>query len=229
MSSRDQILAALRANAQPFDYVPPRPATYLPVTQISGSADDLFNRFKAELERLNGKVYRVTDTSSALDQLKLLIGSDSAVLTWEKLPLPGVEPFLNNLSVKQVVSPLTTGDGEARKEVMQSMAKVRVGITGADAGLATTGTLVLAANSDQARLVSLLPPVHIALLPLDRLYPNLESWIASEGRQQINQSSGVTFITGPSRTSDIEMQTILGVHGSQEVHVIIYPSDTESK
>jgi L-lactate dehydrogenase complex protein LldG len=227
VSSREQILAALRANAAPFGNAPPRPAHYLPVTQVDSL--ELFERFKAELERLTGKVYRVPDSESALQQVKAILGDDSAVLTWGVLPIPELANFLDEQHVQRIVPPLTSGDAVARKAAMQSLAAVRVGITGADAGLATTGTLVLAANTAQARLVSLLPLVHIALIPLERIFANMEAWIAAGGRDRLASSSAITFITGPSRTSDIEMQTILGVHGPQEVHVIIYPSHAGSK
>ncbi len=219
MSSRERILAALRANKSPFASVPPRPASYLPVTQIQGTADDLLARFTAELERLTGKVYRASGPSAAIQQALTLIGEDSSVLLWEDLPLPALNEALAEHHVTGIVPQFQSNE---RFAALQKFEPIRVGITGAEAGLATTGTLVLATNPQQARLVSLLPPVHITLLPLDRLYANMESWLAAAGRDTITRSSGVTFITGPSRTSDIEMQTILGVHGPGEVHVIVF-------
>jgi L-lactate dehydrogenase complex protein LldG len=223
MSSRDQILAALRTNKQPFATVPPRPANYLPVTQISGSVDELVARFTAELERLTGKVYRVPDPAAAIQHVLTLLGDDKSVITWPDLPLPNLAETLDEHQIKRVIPQLQQNAPDERFATLQNLEPIRVGITGADGALATTGTLVLASNATQARLVSLLPIVHIALLPLNRLYANMEVWLAAQGKQAITQSNGVTFITGPSRTSDIEMQTILGVHGPREVHVIIYP------
>lgn len=223
MSSREKILAALRGNKQPFGSVPSRPATYLPVTQISGSVDDLVARFTAELERLTGKVYRAPDPAAAIQQVLALFGDDKSVLTWPDLPLPNLAEALDEHQIKRVVPQLQPNDSDGRFATLQNLEPIRVGITSADAGLATTGTLVLAANAMQTRLVSLLPVIHIALLPLDRLYANMEAWLAAHGKEAITQSNSVIFITGPSRTSDIEMQTILGVHGPREVHVIIYP------
>jgi len=217
MSSRERILAALRANKKPFASVPDRPASYLPVTQIQGSPDDLLARFTAELERLTGKVYRVNDLTAAIQQVITLIGNDSSVLLWNNLP--ALSEALTEHQINGIVPQFLSDE---RLAALKTLEPIRVGITGAEAGLATTGTLVLASNSAQARLVSLLPPVHIVLLPLDRLYANMESWLASTRRDTITQSSGVIFITGSSRTSDIEMQTILGVHGPGEVHVIVF-------
>ncbi len=98
---------------------------------------------------------------------------------------------------------------------------IRVGITGADAAFATTGTLALVTDEAQGRITSLVPPVHIALLRRERLFPRLEDWITVEGRAAVARSSSVAFVTGPSRTGDIEMQTILGVHGPGVVHIIL--------
>lgn len=214
MGSREQILAALRANKLPFDSVPPRPTSYLPVTPIP--ADDLVVRFTAELERLTGKVYVAANLTAAIDQVLTLIGEDKSVLMWDKMP-----ELDEALSKHQITGIVPQFEPTQRHRVLQDFEPIRVGITGADAALATTGTLVLAANRDQARLVSLLPVVHIALLPLNRLHANMEAWLAAMGKQAVQDSSAVTFITGPSRTSDIEMQTILGVHGPREVHVVL--------
>src|SRR5690349_19241911 len=154
MSSREKILAALRADKLPFDNVPPRPATYLPVTQIQGTKDELLTRFTAELERLTGKVYRAVDPVAAVQQVLALIGSDTSVLTWDNLPLPTLKDSLAEHHITGVVPQPQKNE---RFTALQSLEPIRVGITGAEAGLATTGTLVLAPTPAQARLVSLLP------------------------------------------------------------------------
>jgi L-lactate dehydrogenase complex protein LldG len=64
--------------------------------------------------------------------------------------------------------------------------------------------------------------VHIALLKRSRLYPRLEDWLYVEGRQALAESRSVAFVTGPSRTADIEMTPILGVHGPGKVHVVVF-------
>ena len=111
---------------------------------------------------------------------------------------------------------------EQRDDVLQHIEPIRVGITGADAAMASTGTLALVTSAAHGRVVSLLPALHIALLRREQLYPTLESWLAAGGKQAIAGSSSVVLVTGPSRTSDIEMQTILGVHGPRAVHVIVW-------
>ena len=95
-----------------------------------------------------------------------------------------------------------------------------VGITRAQAAIAETGTLVLDSAVEQNRLVSLVPPVHIAILDASRIYATLgETLAALQAGDEV--SPAITFITGPSRTADIELTLTIGVHGPQELYVII--------
>ncbi len=216
-SSRDRILGVLRAN-RPHMNPAPRPDSYLPVTLPTDA--DLVARFTAELERLTGKVYRPLDSAGAVAQVLALIGDDPSVLVSDNLPLPGLSDAFAARGIRAVVPNIKTN---TRAAALQAVEPIRVGITGALAGLASTGTLVLSTALRGARIASLLPQVHIALLSQTKLYPNLEGWLAVDGRQTVLDTCSVYFITGPSRTSDIEMQTILGVHGPGEVHVILLP------
>lgn len=95
-----------------------------------------------------------------------------------------------------------------------------VGITRAQAGIAETGTLVLDSSRERNRLVSVVPPVHIAIVAASRIYPTLAEVLAmlQNGKEL---SPAITFITGPSRTADIELTLTIGVHGPQELYVII--------
>ena len=95
-----------------------------------------------------------------------------------------------------------------------------VGISTVQAGIAETGTLVLEANREKNRLVSLVPPVHIAILDATRIFCTLGETLAALYRGG-NLSQAITFITGPSRTADIELTLAIGVHGPQELYVII--------
>jgi L-lactate dehydrogenase complex protein LldG len=73
-------------------------------------------------------------------------------------------------------------------------------------------------------MASLLPPVHIAVLTEDRIVPRLEDYIAAQRAQRLGVfrgSSNVTLITGSSRTSDIEMHPVFGVHGPLELHIVL--------
>lgn len=99
-----------------------------------------------------------------------------------------------------------------------------VGITGAACGIAETGTLMLAAGSDTPASVSLLPETHIAVLPAVRIVPHMEeAWeLLRQTRNEMPRA--VNFVSGPSRTADIEQTVTLGAHGPYRVHIIVIAS-----
>jgi L-lactate dehydrogenase complex protein LldG len=98
------------------------------------------------------------------------------------------------------------------------------GITTADYGIADTGTLVLLSGGERHRLVSLLPPAHICLLDTRRIFPNLTALLAHLRTHVYSGDSApqaTTFITGPSRTADIEQTLTTGVHGPYRLEVLL--------
>jgi L-lactate utilization protein LutC len=95
-----------------------------------------------------------------------------------------------------------------------------VGISRTQAGIAETGTLLLDSSRERHRLVSLVPPVHIALLDGSRIVATLGEAL-SLLRKNEQVSPIVTLVTGPSRTADIELTLAIGVHGPQELFVVI--------
>jgi L-lactate dehydrogenase complex protein LldG len=97
-----------------------------------------------------------------------------------------------------------------------------IGITGAQWAIAETGTLVLESDEERHRLASLVPTVHIAVIEAGRVRRTLGEVLgALNEKGQSGLSPAVTFITGPSRTSDIELTLAIGVHGPAELFVII--------
>jgi L-lactate dehydrogenase complex protein LldG len=94
-----------------------------------------------------------------------------------------------------------------------------VGLTGAEYGLADTGTLVVM-SAVEARLASLLPPVHIAVLEGARILSGLDELLTLLP-QPAGLTASMVLITGPSRTADIEQILVRGVHGPGELHVVI--------
>ena len=98
-----------------------------------------------------------------------------------------------------------------------------LGVTSAQAAIAETGTLVLESESERHRLVSLLPPVHIAILNAADICLSLGEALRLVRRDgSAAMSRTITFITGPSRTADIELTLAIGVHGPKELYVIVY-------
>ena len=89
-----------------------------------------------------------------------------------------------------------------------------IGITEADYHLPETGTLVLKSSSEQPRAVSLLPRIHLAIVNHQMLRPDMHQVFA-----EAKYSHYLVFITGPSRTADIELTVTLGVHGPKNLFV----------
>jgi L-lactate dehydrogenase complex protein LldG len=100
-----------------------------------------------------------------------------------------------------------------------------VGITGADYAVAETGSVVILPRKGLSRLVSLVPPVHIALVRAREIVESLDDVFLLR-RLDYYQNGGdmgsyLNFISGPSRTADIEQTLVVGVHGPKEVHLVL--------
>ena len=126
---------------------------------------------------------------------------------------------------EKVESDIPTLVGVARKQMRQVFIEAEMGISGANIAIAETGTLVIVSNEGNARLVTSLPDIHVALVGYDKLVPSIDEATAiikllSKCGTGQKMTSYVSFITGPSRTSDIEKTLTLGCHGPKEVHVI---------
>lgn len=226
MSSRDKILNKLRAARRPFPDAPPRPKTYLPVTEIEDeSPDGLLQRFTDEMTRLSGTVHVVEGDGAAREKvLELLRQHETThILAWDFpfIPIDGMQPALAEAGIRVTHPDL---HAEGRPEHAALLKEAGAGLIGADAVAATTGTLVLSTAPGKGRIPSVLPPVLLAAVTLDQFVPRIESWVAREranGLPTIRSSANLCFITGPSRTGDIEMELVLGVHGPGIVHVIV--------
>jgi L-lactate dehydrogenase complex protein LldG len=102
------------------------------------------------------------------------------------------------------------------------LAQAEAGLTMPRWAIAETGTLIEVARDDADRLVSTLPRIHVAFLPAQQIVADFNTALAAV--RQVSEEAGplaVTLISGPSRTGDIELRHVLGVHGPHEVHVFI--------
>jgi L-lactate dehydrogenase complex protein LldG len=197
----------------------PEATAEAPAIEFPGDTGGL-DRFVSEFEKLSAKAFRVRTRYEAFElAIKILAERGwKQTLIWENLlnMSPRFKPLLDKAGIE-----VYTG-GEIR-----DLAKVPVGITGAQAALADTGTLVLQNTPGQPSFVSLLPEVHLALLCADDIHPNLQTYLESihDLKKQVSASNNLVFITGPSRTGDIELTLTLGVHGPGEVIVIIWAKE----
>lgn len=177
----------------------------------------LVARWRQELEALTGRVYGPLTPEAALEQVIRLAHDQQAgeVLIWDEaeLPVTGLAHRLQANGIKAVQA----GDAPDR----QTMAAIPLGVTGALAGLADTGSIIVTGGPGRARSASLLPTTHLVLLRVADLYPDLPTWMAQQGGSLLPTTANLVIITGPSRTSDIELVSVLGVHGPREIHVIL--------
>lgn len=95
------------------------------------------------------------------------------------------------------------------------------GITGVEAAIAESGTLVCTSGPGRARGLSLVPPIHVALVRAGQIVPDLIDFWKSLPADPGTLPSSLVLITGPSKTADIEGVLITGVHGPREVHVVL--------
>jgi L-lactate dehydrogenase complex protein LldG len=107
-----------------------------------------------------------------------------------------------------------------REELRELCATADVGITSADYALADTGTLVMLSSPREARMISLLPPAHLAVVPRGRILTGLDE-LFSLLPNPAEATSSMVLITGPSRTADIEQILVRGVHGPGLLTVVV--------
>lgn len=171
---------------------------------------DLRASFIEQAEALAATVHPVAGDEAATDAILELLEADKSVLAWDFAHIP-VQTLAAALAANgvQVADPQ---DGT-----------VRVGITGVDAALAATGSLIVSAREGRPRHVSLLPHVHIAVVRESQILPHVDAWLA----QQAQDTAGFravgnhVIITGASRTADIGMELVLGAHGPAQLHIIL--------
>ncbi|MEK7682545.1 MAG: LutB/LldF family L-lactate oxidation iron-sulfur protein [Chloroflexota bacterium] len=198
---------------------PPREA---PPAIESAETSEKADLFEQELRALGSEVIRCSE-SDAPDRIvgELYVLGASRLLAWGQ-----VEPILFTVLQRLTEEgfPVTQPEvphGAARDEAVRSLGEAEVGLTGAVAALAETGTLVLSTGSRRSLLPSLLPEVHMAIVRSKDIYADLESWLHAGGSQYIAGSSNLTLISGPSRTADIEMTLTVGVHGPRQLVVFL--------
>ena len=164
----------------------------------------------ARVEALAGKARRVATGEEAREYVGAVLGGRSAAAS--------NAPFLRECGIVNL--PGVESDVTGAEELRALCARADVGITSADYALADTGSLVMISSLQEARLISLLPPVHIAVVPAERVLTGLDE-LFTILPDPAAQSSSMVLITGPSRTADIEQILVRGVHGPGEIHVVV--------
>ncbi len=147
----------------------------------------------------------------------------SGHVTLTKNPTQSIIEFLNARGINKIhLEPNTLNESLLRKANIEFTDtpddKILVGVTNAICGLADTGSVL---EADGALHASLLPEIHIAVLKSSNILPSL-----SDAMKFVKDKSAAVFITGPSRTADIEMTLTIGVHGPKEIHVFVDDSNS---
>lgn len=174
----------------------------------------MYEQFKERAQAVSAQVHRLAWPGPALDfileQLKALGVADASGS--RALWAPG--PLLASLDQAELARRLPGLRFDVGKE---SAAQAKVGISQFAWGLANTGSLAGDCSAVEQRLVSTLPEVHIALLPVEGLLPDLPTLLE---RLDPEAMAYVAVITGPSRTADIERVLTIGVHGPEQLIII---------
>jgi L-lactate dehydrogenase complex protein LldG len=217
--SRDAILDAIREalkRPRPTAAVPHAPQAWPPAPVLKTGLD----RFRDLLAELKGQ-YAEAPTAAEVGAVleRLVSGKNLRRVYATDTPLlarMGVRETLRRLGVF-CDSPYAPGPagGHPRAADLDAL------VTGVDLVLAESGTLVHVAKPGEGRMTTLTAPVHVALFTADQVVENLEDVIARFGGAVASGGrSCVTFISGPSRTADIEKQLFIGVHGPGDLHAV---------
>lgn len=198
-------MALGRSAGQSVDEPPP---TRLLIPEVDIEAR--IQSFCERIEALAGKTYRAACADDARDYVSRVVAGRIAVAS--------NAPILRECGIDSLPG-VQAGIADAN-QLRAVCSTAPCGISGADYGLADTGTLVMLSSRREARLISLLPPVYIALVARQSLLTGLDELLTILPRPA-EQTSSMVLITGPSRTADIEQILVRGVHGPGEIHVVV--------
>jgi L-lactate dehydrogenase complex protein LldG len=195
--------------------------------RIAGELPELMTQL-ADTAALRGwQVQRATGGEDALDyvvslsrRLGVISAARSEQAVFDEVP---VDAALGGAGV--LCWPATYDTDGDRNVVRQRLAECGMGITGADYAVAETGSVIVLPRRGLSRLVSVVPPVHVAIVRPGDVIGNLDDLFTLR-RLEFHGNGGemgsyLNFITGPSRTADIEQTIVVGVHGPGEVHLVL--------
>ena len=205
-----KVRAALKRTADSAVAAIPAAARIAP--RVAGDAAAELAVLFAEVEKLGGQTKRLENKADLDAALRELVAAESIkkATAWQTTELRdwGVEDTLRTIGVG-IVSPYASN---------REVAECDLGVTGADFALPETGTLGLRSSIEQPRTVSLLPRVHLALIRPTCLRADLHQVF-----EEAKSDGYLVFVTGPSRTADIELTVTVGVHGPKTLYVFLLP------
>ncbi len=205
---RDAVRAGNRAGVGAA--VPPRDGV-----GYQGAGPDPVQRFRDELVTAGGHLHLAADANAAAARVVDLVQTHSA-----RRVLLGRGTILDRLQLAERLRGLdvSLADEVGAESERDALFAADIGISGVDYLIAETGSVILLSGPTEPRSLSLLPPVHIAVADRSQLLPDLFDLFAV---LPTPLPSCVSVITGPSKTGDIELRLVTGVHGPGEVHVVL--------
>ena len=197
----------------------------------------LLQRFIEMAEPINLNVIPLKDYASVTSAIADLVrnkapewGDHKSIVAWkhpliERLHLPDALGAQNvSVYVIELENDEHTNE-ENRAQLRQRIIDSYIGITTADYCMADTATLVMRTRPGQARSISLVPSIHVAVITLDQIIADLNElyallkWDPEIKREGLTNC--MTFISGPSKTADVEATMVHGAHGPREVYVYV--------
>ncbi len=187
-----------------------------PLAVVREQVGSLVERFRQALEAVSGHCLVVRNETEAAEAIQQIIQQTKA----RRIAIS------NSPLVQKVIAAVQSDAELLENAESPALFDCDAGITSAQWAIAETGTLVLESDQERHRLSSLVPPVHVAIIESRRIRQTLAEVLkALSEKGQDSLSPTVTFITGPSRTSDIELTLAIGVHGPGELYVIVLAGD----
>lgn len=207
MPERDQILHRVRTALGRRADEPPEPP---PALLLEAPEMTLAERVNALLTNFPGEARHVKSFYDARERvLRIIDGAGAVASNASILAEAGITAL-----------PGVVAGFQDEAALRSACASAPFGITGASYALADPPALVMLASDSEARMISLLPPVHIAVVRAEQILSGLDELFLTAPDPSA-MSSSMVLIGGPSRTGDIEMTLTLGVHGPRELHLIV--------
>ncbi len=179
---------------------------------------DLTPHFIEAFELLDGIVHH----QSPFEVISKVMAERGAeeFLAWdqEHLPSDGLLADLADVGYRRFSTSLPA-DPEGRVPHQMGYMDAAVGVSAAVAAFAESGSVVVTSGRGRSRLASVIPAVHVVLVPTDLIFRSLSHWAAQA--ESPGRLANLMVITGPSRTGDIELALTKGVHGPGEIHAVL--------
>lgn len=209
MSTRDDMLARIAAALEGADRIPPPQREYgatTPLPDIAATFVERVEDYRAVVERVNPEGITAA-VAAALTRATRVVVPPGLPREWVAA-LDGAE--------------VVADDGDLSPDELDHFDAV---VTAAAVGIAVTGTIVLDHGPDQGRrALSLVPDVHVCVVRESQLVGDVPESIAPL-RDAVDAGRPLTWISGPSATSDIELERVEGVHGPRTLHVLLVSAD----